>query len=237
MQSVWRVFSPVMTNCWIKRFYVSWKTARIWHRCDKILFGRVCRPHLSGGGSISSALAIINRCVTTLSLSYPRVRRKNTLHTLWLFFLWSSKKYSLMKLRSYPSDIFFLCFLRFNLIWLLIHNFWQLQSIFQNFLLMLALVFWVIFSQHFFLYLHDASNGWDSWSLTCFSIIVRYRFFVVQNNGLILWREATEAHPLTLMFSVSLVDVDAEVYDSWVSDVKTLRFHLIVKLNDRQEMG
>lgn len=33
--------------------------------------------------------------------------------------------------------------------------------------------------------------------------------------------EATKTHPLPLMFSVSPVDIDAEVYDSSVLDVKT----------------
>ena len=86
---------------------------------------------------------------------------------------------------------------------------------------MLSVVLWVIFSEHFFLHLHVASNAYNSWSLTCFFIIVLYHFFLVWNDGLILCREATEAHPLPLIFSVSLVDVDAEVYDSSVLEVET----------------
>lgn len=49
-----------------------------------------------------------------------------------------------------------------------------------------------------------------------------YHFILVWNYELILCGEATEAHQLPLVFSVSLIDVDAEVYDSSVSEVKTV---------------
>lgn len=50
---------------------------------------------------------------------------------------------------------------------------------------------------------------------------VQSKIFLVWNNEPILCGEATETHRVPLMFSVSLVDVHATVYDSSVSDVKT----------------